>query len=288
MEFVQCRYPYEKIRNLVFHRLMLCAKSIRHSTNMRRPRPSTKSIQKALQTLEQNKILEKRRRRLYNRKYRKSFFFISVWVGRLLYFSLFVIVCSTHEIINTTRQEVLNNCEIEEYQAHSRRGSYQVTEVSLETQYGHYFAKLINVDLPKLVTGDTVIIVRNYYGKPIYFTQKSWSLMYGLTNNLIFYSFILFPTFVSFFFNDGLDRFTDKLLLLIWAADVIAISLYFLTSFQLTFAFSKQHQASACGWTTRASAYINACFADSFFPPRRIASAKKHVSSYVSLVRVDT
>jgi|LakMenE18May11ns_1017448.scaffolds.fasta_scaffold9959659_36 hypothetical protein len=210
---------------------MLCAKSIRHSTNMRRPRPSTKSIQKALQTLEQNKILEKRRRRLYNRKYRKSFFFISVWVGRLLYFSLFVIVCSTHEIINTTRQEVLNNCEIEEYQAHSRRGSYQVTEVSLETQYGHYFAKLINVDLPKLVTGDTVIIVRNYYGKPIYFTQKSWSLMYGLTNNLIFYSFILFPTFVSFFFNDGLDRFTDKLLLLIWAADVIAISLYFLTSF---------------------------------------------------------
>lgn len=198
---------------------------------MRRPRPSPKSIQKALKTLEQNNILDKRRRRLYNRAYRKSFFFISVWVGRLLYFSLFIIVCSTHEIINNTRQEILNNCKIEKYQAHSRRGFYQVTEVLLETGNGKYSAKLINVDLPKIGSGDTVTIARNYYGKPIYFTQKYWLLMYGLTNNLFFYSFILIPTFISFFFNDGLDRFTDKLLLTVWAANILAIALYFLTSF---------------------------------------------------------
>ncbi len=198
---------------------------------MRRPKPNLKSIQKALQKLEQNNFLNERRRRLYNRKYRKSLFFISVWVGRILYFSLFIIVCSTHEIIKTTRPEVLTKCEIEEYLGHSRKGSYRVTEVALETQYGHYFAELIDVDLPKLVSGDTVTIARNYYGKSIFFTQPSWSVRYGLTNHLIIYSFILFPTFISFFFNDGFDRFTDKLLLLIWAANIIAIGLYFLTDF---------------------------------------------------------
>lgn len=198
---------------------------------MRRTKPSSKLIQKALQKLEQNTILAERRRRLYNRTYRKSFFFIAVWVGRILYFSLFVIVCSTHQLINTTRQEVLTSCEIERYLTHSRRGSYHVTEVSLETQYGNYFAQLIDVDLPKLVSGDTVLIARNYYGKSIYFTPISWSGWYGLTNHLIVYSFILLPTFISFFFNDGLDRFTDKLLLLVWAANIIAIGLYFLTSF---------------------------------------------------------
>lgn len=198
---------------------------------MSRSRRNLNSIYKTILAAQRVKLLDNRRRRLYNFKYRKSIFFVSIWIGRVTYFLLYFIVCFTHELVKTNKEEVIFGMEVNTYQTQSQKSGYSVTEISMETNYGDYSANLTNVSLPKLSTGDTITIAYNYYGKPIFFTKNNWHLMYGLENNLIFYSFILFLTFISFFFNDGYDSFTDKLLLIVWTANIIALGLYFFTHF---------------------------------------------------------
>lgn len=196
---------------------------------MRRPRPSNSERLFLLKQLEQTQALDKRRRRLYNKKYRKSLFFVSIWVGRLIYIILFFVVLFLHDKSGSLRKETVLNKNIESYTRTTRRGSYRVTTLSIETNFKSYVSEFGDKYPPSFNIGDTLIIERNIFNKPIYFTKSNWNLKYWIFTNPIYYYIILFLTLISLFFNDGLDRFTDKILLIIWSANIISIAIYFLT-----------------------------------------------------------
>jgi hypothetical protein len=197
---------------------------------MRRPRPSNSERLLLLKQLEQSQALDKRRRRLYNRKYRKSFFFVSIWAGRLIYIILFVVVSFLHDKSGSFRDETVINRNVESYINTSRRGSSnRVTTLTIETNFKSYTSEFGDKYPPAFNIGDTLTIERNIFNKPIYFTKSNWHLKYWIFTNPIYYYVILFLTLISLFFNDGLDRFTDKILLIIWSANIIAIAIYFLT-----------------------------------------------------------
>ena len=196
---------------------------------MRRPRPSNSERLFLLKQLEQSQALDKRRRRLYNKKYRKSLFFVSIWAGRLIYIILFFVVLFLHDKSGSFREETVLNKNIESYTSTTKRGSYKVTTLTIETNFKSYVSEFGDKYPPSFNIGDTLIIERNIFNKPIYFTKSNWNLKYWIFTNPMYYYIILFLSLISLFFNDGLDRFTDKILLIIWSANIIAIAFYFLT-----------------------------------------------------------
>ena len=196
---------------------------------MRRPRPSNSERLLLLKQLEQSQAFDKRRRKLYNRKYRKSFFFVSIWVGRLIYIILFFVVLLLHDKYGSSRDEIVLSRNVESYINTTRRGSHKVTTLTIETDFKSYTSEFVDKYPPSFNTGDTLTIERNIFNKPIYFTKSNWHFKYWIFTNPIYYYVILFLTLISLFFNDGLDRFTDKILLIIWSANIIGIAIYFLT-----------------------------------------------------------
>jgi hypothetical protein len=195
---------------------------------MRRPRRSIEELQRIRKQIEKNELLDQRRRRLYNRKYRKSFFFIAIWTGRIIYFVLFFVVLFFHTTPAESRTEIVTDIQIEHYTAHTKASSQKQTELNIRTNYGNYKSTFVTHYPPPIKAGDTLLIERNMFRKPIFFTKTDWSEKYMMDIHVIIYFIVLLLTFLSFFFNDGLDRFTDKLFLFIWALDIITALCYFL------------------------------------------------------------
>lgn len=195
---------------------------------MRRPRRSIEELRSIHRQIEKNQLLDKRRRRLYNRRYRKSFFFVAVWAGRIIYMFLFITVAATHRIAKESREEIVIHKAIESTIQRSRGSSYRQTELSIETNYAHYTSTFIGHYPPDFSEYDTLLIERNLFHKPIYFTKSAWGYKYYINTHFFTYLIVVFMTFISFFFNDGLDRFTDKVLLMTWALNLISALCYFL------------------------------------------------------------
>jgi hypothetical protein len=195
---------------------------------MRRPRRSREELQRIRKQIEKNELLDQRRRRLYNRKYRKSFFFIAVWAGRITYFILFFVVLFLHTTPAERRAEIVIHVSVEDYDARTKMSSQKQRDVSIQTGYGNYTSTFIRNYPPAMNEGDTVLIERNLFRKPIFFTKSGWYEKYMIDSHVLPYFIVLMLTFLSFFFNDGLDRFTDKLFLFIWALDIITALCYFL------------------------------------------------------------
>lgn len=196
---------------------------------MRRPRPSNEERSRLLKQIDQHQFLDKRRRRLYNKKYRKSFLFVSILIGRLAYIALFITVGFLHFEPGEQREEIVMNKKIESYISSSRYGSTKITTLYIETNYGNYTSNLGETRPPNFESGDKIVIEKNIFYKPIYFSKAGWHYKYGLYTNFTYYFIILFVTLLSLFFNDGLDRFTDKILLITWALTIFGITFYFLT-----------------------------------------------------------
>jgi hypothetical protein len=196
---------------------------------MRRPKLTVSERQRYLRQLDNNILLDKRRHRLYNRKFRRSFIFIATWTVRLLYFALFILVLIFHNKIGSLQNEIVQEKNIESYTSTSRRGTRKVTTLYLKTDRDSYTSNIGDTRLPPFNAGDTIIIERNIFGKPIYFLKENWNWKYGIDVNFVYYYIVLFITFISMFFNDGLDRFTAKILWIAWTIDIMAIACYFLT-----------------------------------------------------------
>ncbi|MFL5751888.1 MAG: hypothetical protein ACJ76F_00655 [Bacteroidia bacterium] len=179
--------------------------------------------------LQRRRELDKRRRRLYNRRYRKSFIYISTWILRLAYISLFFLAFLFNYRSAGSKKEKVISRTIEKYNNRSIHGAQEINILYFETDRGSYQFNIGNIGLPKFKEGDTLLIERNIFGKPIYFTKEDWGKKYELQVNLLMYYLVLFLTFLSLFFNDGLDRFTDKILWLAWTLDIFAITAYFLS-----------------------------------------------------------
>lgn len=194
---------------------------------MRRARLSNQERMRILKRVERSQFLDKRRRSLYNKKYRKSFFFISVWAGRMIFIILFIVASVLHSKSYSTRKEIVINKYTDSYISRTKRGTYRMTDLHIETKFQRYLSKFKNDTPPDFKVGDTLLIERNIFHKPVYYTKSNWNSKYWIEFNFIYYYIILFLTIVSLFFNDGLDRFTDKILLIIWSANIIALIVYF-------------------------------------------------------------
>lgn len=197
---------------------------------MRRPRHTIESRKKILLQIDKRYTSEQRKRRLYNRVYRKSFIFIGAWAARIIYILLFISVMVFNKSSGGFRNEKLISKSVDSYVSHSKyRNGAVVSTLYLETESNSYESNISNVDVPELFINDTLQIERNIFGKAIYFTKKDWGIKYSLSANFVIYYLILFLTVISFFFNDGLDLFTSKILWLCYAVNIIAIAVYFFT-----------------------------------------------------------
>lgn len=194
---------------------------------MRRPRLSSESRKKILQKLEKNNQYEIRKRRLYNRIYRKSFIFIGAWITRIIFLTLFLIIAFTYTNSKDNRKEKLLEKKVETFRNISRVNTQIVTTLYLETTEGSYTSNIGDIYLPPLNKNDTILIERNIYNKPIYFSKEDWNVKYRINANFVFYYVVLFLTLISFFFNDGLDPFTTKILYLCYSIDIITIAVFF-------------------------------------------------------------
>lgn len=171
--------------------------------------------------------LEIVKRRRYNRLYRKSYIFISAWAIRIIYFFLFIIVILFYDISKGWSDEILLSKKTETYITHTKRGVIETTKLYFETNYHSYTANISRDRPPEMYANDTINIERNIFGKSIYYSKADWGLKYALEHNFTLYYIILFFTMISFFFNDGLDPFTNKILWVIYSINFTAIAYFF-------------------------------------------------------------
>ncbi|MES2516022.1 MAG: hypothetical protein V4580_17845, partial [Bacteroidota bacterium] len=173
----------------------------------------------------QEHILHERKRRLYNRFFHKSLFYRSSLAVRLGYVVMFVIVFCLYNTTHSTRLERYVQCE-----SRSFRGQKSTTDiVHIQTNYDEYRVSNDFRNCSRFKPGDILIVERNLFGKPIHFTQDEWDMTYGIYKNYVYYYMLLFATALTFFFHDGLDFFTTKLLYLFYAVDLISMVAFFIT-----------------------------------------------------------
>lgn len=194
---------------------------------MKRPRLSEEERAAILRYLQESFILDRRRRRLYNKKYHKSLIYSATWVMRVLYIVAFFIAVIFHTKSGSVRDEIITKLEIENGRMMPERGVSKGTIVHFQTYSGKYASDVKEKTLPPLAVGDTIKIERNIFGKPIYFAKPEWGSKFSINIAAVFYGLVIFITFISLFFNDGLDPFTDRILWLAWSCDIIAIACYF-------------------------------------------------------------
>lgn len=102
------------------------------------------------------------------------------------------------------------------------------TTLFLKTDKEDYTVDFTGFVIPELNINDTITIERNYFGKAIYLTNPGWNWKYTIDHNFYVYFVVLIMTFISFFFNDGLDRFTTKTILVTSLIDILTLILFFI------------------------------------------------------------
>lgn len=177
-----------------------------------------------LKNLEKQIFLKNRRNHLYNLKFRKGILFLSSWIVRGLFFCLFITVLFTHQIVNSSSKEILQSKQIERIEG----GKGAKSTLYLRTNNGDYTADISGKRIPPFEEGDTIIIQKNFYNKPVFFTKPSWFICYDLSINIILYTSVFFLTLISAFFNDGLDKSTPAIILSITFINIITILFYFI------------------------------------------------------------
>lgn len=172
---------------------------------------------------------DKRRRKLYNRRFRKGYFYISAWVVRIVFMGLFLFATFFHDKPSSYRKEIVISKKIEKRVVASRRSGLKslITTLYLETNYDNYSSD-INKMRPIIEIGDTIIIERNILNKPIYFREMDWPYKFGIIVYCPFYFMVFLTTLISLSFIDGLNRFTINLLSALIVIDLAAIICYFL------------------------------------------------------------
>jgi hypothetical protein len=150
-------------------------------------------------------------------------------VSRVIYLALFVFASIFYNHSKGFARETVLNVGFDFSYRSPKYSLSKITTLYFETEKHNYTAYVTGIKVPEFKTGDTLLIEYNIFGRPIYFTKDEWQMKYGLNANFIGYFLILFATILSMFFNDGLDRFTDKILLIIWFLNLITIGIFFFT-----------------------------------------------------------
>jgi hypothetical protein len=185
--------------------------------------------ERLLQRIAVSKEWQERRKRRYNRKYRKGLFFRASWASRIIYLALFVFVSIFYNHSKGFARETVLNVGTDYSYRSPKYSLSKITTLYFETEKHNYTAYVTGIKVPEFKAGDTLLIEYNIFGRPIYFTKDEWHMKYGINANFIAYFLILFATILSMFFNDGLDRFTDKILMIVWFLNLISIGIFFFT-----------------------------------------------------------
>ncbi len=179
------------------------------------------------ENLDKHLTLKAEEKKLFNKTFRKTPLFISSWIIRLAFLVFFITAISLQHTTATISEEVLLERHIK------RDSSFQtqtqvISIIYLTTNKGKYTGDISNLSIPGFDVNDTMLIQKNVFGKPTFFTRKHWPYKYELSYGLEVYYMVLFLTLISMGFNDGQDKFTKKILLLFSIADIIAVACYFI------------------------------------------------------------
>ncbi len=193
---------------------------------MKRPKLSNDKKAKLLENLDKNLALKAEEKKQFNKIFRKSPLFISSWIIRLVFLIFFITAISLQHKTSSINEEVLLERQIK------RDSSFQtqtqvISTIYLTTKQGSYTGDISNVSIPGFDVGDTMLIQKNIFGKPTFFTRKQWPYKYELSYGLEVYYIVLFLTLISMGFNDGLDKHTKKILWGFMIVDVLTILCYF-------------------------------------------------------------
>jgi hypothetical protein len=194
---------------------------------MKRPKLSNDKKAKLLENLDKNLALKAEEKKQFNKIFRKSPLFISSWIIRSVFLIFFITAISLQHKTSSINEEVLLERQIK------RDSSFQtqtqvISTIYLTTKQGSYTGDISNVSIPGFDVGDTMLIQKNIFGKPTFFTRKKWPYKYELSYGLEVYYIVLFLTLISMGFNDGQDKFTKKVLWGFMIVDIITIFCYFL------------------------------------------------------------
>ncbi|MES2130784.1 MAG: hypothetical protein V4506_00455 [Bacteroidota bacterium] len=195
---------------------------------MRKPKLTNEERTRLLNLADKKNALVARRRKLYNKLYRKSAFFRSAWAIRLLFIALFVLVAVFFNKTTRSKKEKILSSHVESIKTVSGHGTYDLTTLFLQTNVESYSSNFTDFAIPVLNVNDSIHVERNFFGKPIYFTNPGWNWKYSIDSTFYLYFAILMLTFISFFFNDGLDRFTTNVLWFTLIVDIITTLLFFI------------------------------------------------------------
>lgn len=216
-----------------------------YSEKLNRRKYTFEERQLILHEIKDQEILHKRKKRLYNRMYRKSPFFIWMCLIRVVYIAIVLTLFFTNDISGGFRKEVVQKYNYEYYSVRTSTrglpaGSYQKIDIYLQTDQRTYFASLTEHTAPSLDRGDTVVIERDFMNKPIYFTHNDWEFKYNIDyvfdEILLFLNLLLFIfTVISFGFNDGLFRYNNKVLKFISLNIAISSGIYILSKLYFLF-----------------------------------------------------
>lgn len=176
--------------------------------------------------------LNERKFRLLNRKFRKSPFYISAWIVRILYILVLILLFIKHYDPISVSEEIIEYKNIELYTSTSggRYGSTKTNhaDLTLVTNKDTYYTSLIGVKSPSYDIGDTIYIEKNMFNKPIYFFKQNWNIKIAISFPFIFYFLILGSNFISMFFNNIQDKSTVVFLTITMLISILSIAFYFL------------------------------------------------------------
>lgn len=191
---------------------------------------SAKRRKNHLDRIDEAIFLEKRRKQLYNKKFRKSCLFRSAWVVRVIYLILGFVAVVFHEYPEVFSEEVVRDTSLNTFEMRTRFGGVQeVKKLSFTTDNGEYLTTAVDAWLPTLSVNDTLLIQHNPFGKATYFSKRGWYYKFPIDINYVYYVVVLLLSLVSMGFNDGLDRFARPILLVALLVHLAAIVIYLLT-----------------------------------------------------------
>lgn len=198
---------------------------------MRRKESTLQFRQRLREVYDKRHALNERKFRLLNKKFRKSPFYITTWIVRILYIFTLIILIVNHYDPKSVTEEIIKYKNIELYTTSSGRYGTAITnhaDLTLVTNRDTYETSLIGVKSPSYDIGDTICVERNIFNKPIYFFKQNWNIKIAISFPFLFHFLILGSNFISMFFNNIQDRSTVIFLSLTMLISVLSITLYFI------------------------------------------------------------
>lgn len=175
----------------------------------------------------QKASIKSKEKKQFNLQFHKTPLFVSSWIIRLCCLIFFITAIALQHTTSTINKEVLIKRLIKLDLSFFEKTQI-ISTLYITTNKGNYKGDISAKKIPKFNVGDTMLIQKNVFGKPTFFTRKHWPYKYELDYGLEAYYIVIFLTLISMGFNDVTDQITKKLLWIFMIIDLIAIFLFYI------------------------------------------------------------